>query len=479
MKTTMADPIERASGPISPEQAALLAHPPSLEMHWLLALLRFNQRHIQFVFRARRELGEVFALDTDEPNGLIFTSIPDDVRSLFTARPEQAPSFASESPLRPILGPNSVLTSLGERHMRQRKLLLPPFHGEAIERYLAAITEATECEIDRWPLNEPFSLVPHMQAITLEVIMTGIFGIEGKPDPNSAEGRLRSTVRTLVKLLTRPLAQLVELMNMRREEPLGVYRTGRAIVDRRMDAVIGARRRTEDLAERRDILSLLLQATDDEGKTLTDAEIRDELLTLVLAGHETTANSLAWAWERLLRNPSAHERLVETVRSESSNGAATNIVEATITETMRSRPVVPLVGRRVMEPWQLGPYAVPADTPVLVSILLLHHREDLYPEPFEFRPERWLDTKPGTYEWIPFGVRHPSLPRCLAGDGRAACRPRGNRAQARPRRRRSRARAGAASQRDHDPAPGRPGRGSSTAPLSSATLPRCGSPTQI
>jgi cytochrome P450 len=395
------------AGPIAEAEAADLPRPPVVQMRPLKQLLRFNQRQIQFVFGARRRLGDVFALRTPEPLPLVMTSLPDDVRSLFTAKPEEAPSLAAESPLRPIVGPDSVLTSLGERHMRQRKLLLPPFHGEAIERYTQAISEATEREIEKWPLNEPFALAPHMQAITLDVIMAGIFGIGGKPAPDTPEGRLRAMTKNLVAFSTTPLAQLAELMNVRREEPVGLTRFGRSLIDRRMDEVIALRKRADDLEDRRDILSLLLQARSEDGERLTDAEIRDELLTLVLAGHETTANSLAWAWERLLRNPAAHERLIESVRG---GGDADAVVEQTITETMRSRPVVPIIGRRVTLPWRLGDYAVPADSPILISILLLHHREDVYPEPFEFRPERWIDRKPGTYEWLPFGG---GIRRCL------------------------------------------------------------------
>jgi cytochrome P450 len=370
-------------------------------------LLRFNQRQIEFVFGARRRLGPVFALYTPEPQPLVVTSLPDDVRSLFTAKPDEAPSMAAESPLRPIVGPDSVLTALGERHMRQRKLLLPPFHGEAIEQYMKAIAEATEREIDRWPLNKPFALAPHMQAITLDVIMAGIFGIEGVPARDTPEGRLRTMIKNLVALSTKPIAQVAELMNVRREEPIGLTRLGRELIDRRMDAVIALRKTDEGLTERHDILSLLLLAETEEGGRLTDAEIRDELLTLVLAGHETTANSLAWAWERLVRAPEAHERLVSAVRE---NDDAEEVVEQTITETMRSRPVVPIVGRRVKLPWRLGEYGVPAETPVLVSILLLHHNEEIYSEPFEFQPERWVDRKPGTYEWLPFGG---GIRRCL------------------------------------------------------------------
>jgi cytochrome P450 len=395
------------AGPIEASELEALPSPPSIPLPRLAQSLRFNQRQIEFVFRARRELGEVFRMRGTVSGGPVVTSHPDHVRSLFTARPEQAPSLTGESPLRPILGPDSVLTAVGARHMRQRKLLLPPFHGEAIESYMQMIAAAAEREIDRWPLGRRFSLAPRMQAITLDVIMAGIFGVEGKPAPGTPEAGLRQTVKRLVAASTRRGAQMTELLHIGREEAIGPMRAGLALLDRPTYAVIAARRRTADLGERRDILSLLLQARTEEGETLSDKELRDELLTLVLAGHETTANSLAWAWERLVRNPEAQDALVGSVRSGSG---VEERVEATIVETMRSRPVIPLIGRRVTVPWRLGDYGVPADTPVTMSILLVHHREDLYPRPFEFRPERWLDRKPGTYEWIPFGG---GIRRCL------------------------------------------------------------------
>jgi cytochrome P450 len=394
------------AGPIEPKELAGLAKPPVIPLPRAVQMVRFNQRQIQFVFRARRLYGEVFRMRTTMPGGPVITTHPDHVRSLFTAKPEQAPSLTGESPLLPILGPNSVLTAVGPRHMRQRKLLLPPFHGEAIEKYTQMIADAAEREIDRWPLDRPFALAPRMQAITLDVIMAGIFGIEGKPERGTPENRLRHAVKRLVQASTLPLAQVGELMNMNREEPVGPMRLGLDILDRATYGVITARRRDQHLDERRDILSMLLQATTEDGETLSDKEVRDELLTLVLAGHETTANSLAWTWERLVRNPAAHEALREAVRG----GDGAEQIEATIVESMRSRPVVPMIGRRVVLPWRLGEYAVSADTPVTMSILLVHHREDLYPEPFEFRPERWLGRKPGTYEWIPFGG---GIRRCL------------------------------------------------------------------
>ncbi len=395
------------AGPIDAAEQAALPMPPMVQLPRLLQSLRFNQRQIEFVFRNRRVLGETFGMHGATEDAVTVTSHPDHVRSLFTAKPEQAPSLTGESPLRPIVGTESVLTAVGPRHMRQRKLLLPPFHGEAIESYTRQIAEATEREIDSWPVGKTMALAPRMQAITLDVIMAGIFGIEGKPQRGTPEAGLRYVVKRLVAASTRPEAQIAELLQIGRDEAVGFMKYGLNILDKQVYAVIKSRRKATDLEERRDILSLLLLARTEEGEALTDKELRDELLVLVLAGHETTANSLAWAWERLVRTPDAHEALLHAVRT--GEGTEERI-EATIVEAMRSRPVIPLIGRRVTVPWRLGEYAVPAGTAVTMSILLVHHREDLYPRPFEFLPERWIGRKPGTYEWIPFGG---GIRRCL------------------------------------------------------------------
>ena len=389
------------AGPAEPRDLERLPAPPLHPLPRVLQVLRFNQRQIEFVFHARRKLGEVFRMSGVVAGEPVITSHPDHVRSLFTAKVPLVPSLTAESPLRPVVGGNSVLTAQGERHMRQRKLLLPAFHGEAVERYVAMITDVAEREIDRWPLGRAFSLAPRMQAITLDVIMAGIFGIEGRPALGTPEFGVRTATKRLLAASTWPMAQVAELLNLGRTEPVGFTRAGLSFLDRPTYAVIAKRRSAGDLGERGDILSLLLRARTEEGDALTDRELRDELLTLVLAGHETTANQLSWTWERLVRTPAAYARLVEVVRSGGAEKADT--IEATITEGMRSRPVIPMIGRRVTAPWRLGDYAVRADTPVAISILLLHHREDVYPQPFAFRPERWAGHKPGTYEWIPFG----------------------------------------------------------------------------
>ncbi len=388
------------AGPIETEELLRLPRPPAIRWPRIVQVLWFGQLQWQFVHHHRDKLGEVWSARGYVRGRTAITSHPDHIRSLFTAPPDQVPTLAAESPLRPVLGPNSVLTANGPRHLRQRKLLLPPFHGEAIERYRQMIADAAEQEIGRWPVGRPFALAPRMQAITLDVIMGGIFGIEGSPRPGTIEYALRVAIRELLRSSTLPGAKVAELMNIGRDEPFGLTKLGLLVPDRCLYAIIAKRRRAQDLEERTDIMSLIMRARTEEGDTLSDRELRDELMTLVLAGHETTANQLAWAWERLVRTPEAYERLREAVRSEQDTD---DVVEATITEAMRVRPVIPMTGRRVSVPWRLGPYAVPADTAIGISILLLHHRQDLYPEPRRFRPERWLGRKPGTYDWIPFG----------------------------------------------------------------------------
>jgi cytochrome P450 len=402
---------EEGVAPASPagplDEPSGLPLPPRTSLPRPLQRLRFTMRQIEFVFRARRELGEVYRIKPDSDREVVaVTSHPDHVKSLFTAKAELAPSLTGESPLRPIVGATSVLTAVGERHMRQRKLLLPPFHGEAVQRYVEMIEDVARREIDSWPAGEPFALAPRMQAVTLDVIMSGIFGIEGHPAPGSREQRLRRAIRVVLELSTRPEARFAELLYQDREEPAGPLRAILAYLDRHIYAIIAARREAE---RGTDVLSILLDATTETGEKLTDEELRNELLTLVLAGHETTANSLAWIFERLLRTPRAYDRLRGQVRSR--DGGA-EYVEATIHEGMRSRPVIPIIGRNVTVRWRLGDYEVPAGSSVLMSILLLHHRDDVYPEPFQFRPERFLGRKPGTYTWIPFGG---GIRRCLGG----------------------------------------------------------------
>src|SRR4051794_20580360 len=274
----MGDAPPSPAGPLDAAEAATLPAPPMIDLPRALQVLRFNQRQIDFVFGGRRRHGEVFRMRGIVPGGPVITSHPDHVQSLFTAKPDQAPSLTGESPLRPIVGPNSVLTAIGPRHMRQRKLLLPPFHGEAIERYEQMISDAAEREIATWPIGAPIALAPRMQAITLDVIMAGIFGIDGELKRGTPEHGLRRAIKGLIAASMWKSAQVAELMNIGREEPVGITKLGLEFLDRPTYAVIAARRREAGVEERGDILSLLLQARTEEGEALTDRELRDELL---------------------------------------------------------------------------------------------------------------------------------------------------------------------------------------------------------
>lgn len=396
-------PRRPASGAVEVAELQALPEPPELRLPRLLQELRFNQRQIQFVFRVRSRLGDVVRLrGSAAQGGAVLVHAPDDVRSLFTAKPEQLSTFSAPL-VKQVVGPDSILTSTGPRYMRQRKLLLPNFHGSAIEEYVQIVTDVAERELGAWPLDRPFPLAPRLQTIALDVILAGIFGIEGKPAAGSSEAELRAAIIRMVGALSRPLYLMNGLITRKREEPNRLTRLVLEAVDRPLYKVIEERRAESD---RNDILALLLRAETEQGEVMDDKELRDELISLLLAGHETTANSLAWAWERLLRHPDAYEGLRDAVRG----GDGEAWVEATLIEGMRCRPVVPMLGRTVEVPWRFGPYGVPASTPILISALLLHHREDLYWKPFLFRPQRWLDEKPRPYEWIPFGG---GIRRCL------------------------------------------------------------------
>ena len=416
--SVLADPIASpaepawsfASSPAGPADGEpVTVAPPSLTLSPARQGLRFAARPMTFAIGAHRRFGDVWTLRMPmRPEGMTITCHPDHLESLLKAKPADAPSLTGESPLRPILGPDSVLTSVGDRHMRQRKLLLPAFHGEVIQRYMEMITEVAETEIDSWTPGSELSLAPRMQAVTLEVIMRGVFGID-RTHAGSMESRMRETIRRLLAMSTTPLYQLVELRNHGRKEPRDLLAAMLKISDRQMHAVIRARRADPDHESRTDVLSLLLAARDEDGQPLTDQELRDELMALVLAGHETTANSLAWIFERLLRTPEAYDGLRDAVRS-GDETRSSEYVEATIHEGMRARPVIPMIVRMVKRPWRFGEYVIPGDSATGVSILGLHHRSDIYPDPASFRPERFIGRKPGTYTWIPFGG---GIRRCL------------------------------------------------------------------
>jgi cytochrome P450 len=356
-----------------------------------------------------RRLGEAFTL-TFAPSGLklVMVGDPQAVKQVFTAPPEVAPSGAGSSPIAPVLGERSVLTLTGREHMRQRKLLLPPFHGERMREYEEVIVQATRRDMASWPLGESMRMQSHTRSITLEVIVRAVFGVE-----TERMGPLKQAIRELAEPV-RVLAVLRALMT----RPTGARPTGalgRALdrLDELIYAEVARRREASDIEQRTDIMSLLLLARDEDGEAMTDVELRDELVTLLLAGHETTATSVAWALERLVRHPEKLARLtaeIDAAGTGGGQGASEEYMTAVVNETLRVRPVVGIVVRVLNEELRVGSYVLPKGTRVAPSIYLTNRNAQAYGDPEAFRPERFLEVATETFSWIPFGG---GIRRCI------------------------------------------------------------------
>jgi cytochrome P450 family 135 len=362
--------------------------PPGPSAPRLSQTLQYGFRPYPFFLGAQRRHGDVFTVKVQEETWVMVAD-PEGVRTVLTADPEQTLSGEANLALRPLIGTRNVLLLDGPEHLRRRKLLLPPFHGERLAGYRAVMAQVAREEAARWPRGESFPLLPRMQSITFEVILRTVFGAGA-----GEAGALRAALRDLLDWLT-GLRGMFAFVLLRPEglERLPPFRRRLAAVDREIAAQIA--RRSEDPGE--DILSLLL-ATDG----LTERDVRDELLTLLVAGHETTTAALAWAWEAALR----HEDARRALAAREPGWAA-----AVAHEALRLRPPVPLVVRRLLAPLEVGGHVLPAGATATPSTILLHRNAELYPDPHAFRPERWLDgAKPGTYTWIPFGG---STRRCL------------------------------------------------------------------
>ncbi len=338
---------------------------------------------------------------------LVFISDPALIKEVFRGDPDALRAGeANRPPLEPIVGRNSALTLDGPEHLRQRKLMLPSFHGERIRRYGDLIEQIAHDDIDRWPVGTPFPLRRHAQEVTLEVIMRTVFGIEAGARLN----QLRDMLRRMLELGNNRFAMTsIVLPQLRRTVGRGVWRRFVALRSQADELIydeIRRRRADPATAERDDVLSVLLQARDEDGEPMTDVELRDELMTLLVAGHETTSTALAWTFDLLVHNPDAMRRL----RAEIAAGESDEYLDAVIKESMRIRPVVPGVSRKLSRPWTLDGYEMPAGTRVSPNIWLTHHNPDIYPEPERFRPERFIETAADTYSWIPFGG---GIRRCL------------------------------------------------------------------
>jgi cytochrome P450 family 135 len=376
--------------------------PPGPKTHRVLQTARWIARPAAFMDDCARRYGDMFTLRITNEGTWVFITHPDAVRQVFTGDPRLLHAGEANIVLLPVLGSHSVLLLDDDAHMAQRKLMLPSFHGERMRDYEQTMADVAAREIERWPAGEPLPAWPTMQAITLEVIMRTVFGVR---DTARLE-RLGEVLRRSLSWVTEPrrMAPLA-LLGPRRIAERGTLKAALQPTNELIYEEIRARRDAPDLAERDDGLSLLLQARHDDGTAMTDEELRDELMTLLVAGHETTATAPAWALEALTRHPPVLERLRDEI--DAGEDAYLDIV---VREILRLRPVIAVVLRRLVEPMEIGGRMLPAGVNVAPCIYLMHRRADVYDEPRAFRPERFLEKPPGTYTWIPFGG---GVRRCL------------------------------------------------------------------
>ena len=364
--------------------------PPGPRTPSLIQTIGWWTRTPTYVERLRRRYGKRFTMRVMGQPPAVVLSDPDDIRELFTAPPDAVHPGEGARLLEPVVGPNSVILLDEEPHLEQRRLLLPAFHGERMQGLVGLMEELTAREIAGWPVGEPVAVHPRLQKLTLEIILRAVFGLDEGPRLE----RLRDLVTAVLEYGDNPVSALPAAQRLLSGRGrLGRFERNRAEVDRELYALMDERR-GED-SERDDVLAMLLAARHSDGTAMADEEIRDELVTALVAGHETTASSLAFAFEQIARAPQVQARLAEGDEA---------YLEATINEVLRRRPVLPNPEPRLTkQPVTIGGWTYPAGVFLIASAILIHHDPAIYPEPYAFRPERFLDTKPGTYTWLPFG----------------------------------------------------------------------------
>ncbi|HET7444483.1 MAG TPA: cytochrome P450 [Solirubrobacterales bacterium] len=378
--------------------------PPEPKGSSLSQTLRWAFRPLQFMDDCRRNIGDNFSLlflGFERP--MVLISDPVAIKALYTERSHGLPP-GRNIVLEPILGSKSLLIQEGAEHLSRRKLMLPPFHGERMRSYEAVVDEIVGAEIDSWPLDREFPIHTRMQAITLEVILRVVFGVAEGPRLE----RLRGMLANVLQETASPRAQIIGLATRRfgGRGPWAKFEGALREVDELLYAEIAEHREKPGLEEREDVLSMLMVAEFEDGGRMSDTELRDQLMTLLLAGHETTATGLAWTFDLLLRHPRALARLREELAA-----GEDEYLRATISESLRLRPVIPLAGRRLSTELVADGLTLPAGTDVTPAIWLTHTRADIYPEPYAFKPERFLDGNgPDTYGWLPFGG---GIRRCI------------------------------------------------------------------
>jgi cytochrome P450 len=369
--------------------------PPGPRMPVLLQTVGTWARPMAFLERSRRRYGRRFTVRLIGQPPMVMISDPQEIKEIFQAPPDVLHPGEGARILEPLVGRHSVILLDEGPHLEQRKLMLPAFHGERMQRLSGLMTELAEREVESWPREEVVVLHPRLQRLTLEIILHAVFGLER----GSQLDALRELLTKILAYSESPLSLLPPLPRAlsRFGPPAQLERLG-AQVDELIYALIDERR-SEGVGGD-DVLALLLAATHEDGSPMTPEELRDELMTALVAGHETTASQLAWAFERLAREPAVLGRL----QDELDGGEEESYLTATINEILRLQPVLPNAEPRlVKQPVEIGGVLYPPGVALFASAYLVHHDPAIYPDPYALRPERFLGQQPGTYTWIPFG----------------------------------------------------------------------------
>ncbi len=379
-------------------RAELNGLPPGPRMPSAIQLLATWKRPGASLARLRRRYGKRITVKLPFQPPFVILSDPDEIRELFKASPESIHPGEGARVLEPTVGSNSVILLDEGAHMEQRKLLLPAFHGERMQRLTGLMTELADREVASWPRNQPIKLHPRLQRLTLEIILRAVFGLEQGRQLDELRDALTGVLTfaesplSVVPALTQRIGRFIP--SARRFAEIGQH------ADRLIFELVEERRATATQDGQDDVLGMLLAARHEDDSPMSDQEIRDELMTALLAGHETTASQLAWTFEQLAREPRVTARLTEELDA----GESDEYLTATIHEIMRLRPVLPNAEPRLTkEPVEIGGVRYPAGVALLACAWLVHRDPEIYPDPHTFRPERFVGKPPGTYTWIPFG----------------------------------------------------------------------------
>lgn len=382
-----------------------MALPPGPSLPVLVQTWHWLRRPYEFLDECAARYGDTFRIRLAGFGNAVMVAAPEVIKEIFATSPEVLLAGRSNAVLRPFVGDHSILVLDGAEHHRQRKLLMPAFHGERMQVYGQAMLDAANASIDGWPLLQPFPIHRQMQAITLRIILRTIFGV-GQGEQFE---RLCTITRTAVEIASNPLLLFpVMQRDLGAWSPWGKFMRLSAMMDEILRAEVERRRRTAESGA--DALSLLLDARDDSGQPMTFQELRDEMVTMLVAGHETTATALAWTLAWLLRDPALWARLADEVATAADSErlipervAKLELLDAVVREGLRIRPVIPLVARITTRPLQLGGYEIPTGWAVAPAVYLAHRRAPAFPAPDRFDPQRFLTSRPSPAEWLPFG----------------------------------------------------------------------------